>query len=250
MLRAVDEKRKPALIARLRGEGLIFLANDLEKREADVREEDGLLIADFHSFAVAIGDGAKAAEAAQGIDADILIVPQSMESMAALMPKWSVEKRRMMTLTPALFRKKERDPRIRVLRTKKDFLALFRLYRLVPGMEGGFQSSEDGANAEDFLSRPFPFTAVALFEDGRAVSGCYLSNAGGSNAMVSGVATLPGRRRRGYASSSVSEIVDISFSENGMGRLSLWYDDEAAAGVYRSLGFQDAGCWLLMRRKR
>ena len=162
---------------------------------------------------------------------------------------YSLELRNMMTITPDDFIKKERDNRLKVLRTEPDFISLFQLYRKVPEMMEGFSEADDEINANQFISKPFPFSAVALFENNEALSGAYISNPERSNAMISGVATAPGYRGKGYAASVVSELVDIALNENRMKRISLWYTDENAGRIYRSLGFKDIGSWLYLKEE-
>ena len=175
----------------------------------------------------------------------VIIAPEPvMLAVSPCLSGYSMETRRMMTITPEHFRKKERDTRLKVLRTKEDFLALFSLYRKVAEMAESFPECEDGENLDTFLSKPFPFTAVALFENGEAVSGGYISNPSRLNAMISCIATAPEHRNKGFATSVVSELLDISFGENMMKRLSLWYTNEEAGRIYRSLGFRDAGTWI------
>ncbi len=163
---------------------------------------------------------------------------------------YSKEKRSLMTITPPDFHCKVRDNRLRVLRTDDDFRSLFALYRRVPGMEDGFLESDEEDNLEDFPLREPPFSAIAMFLDGKAVSGAYIGNHRKKNALLCGVATDPGYRKRGYASAVISRILDISFTEKRMKRLSLWYTDENAGKLYRTLGFRDAGTWTCMRRIR
>lgn len=163
---------------------------------------------------------------------------------------YKAEYRKMMTIRMENFHKQERDDRIRVLRTRNDFLSLFKLYREVPGFGDRFSKVEDEANLEDFLSREYPFTAVALFENGKALSGAYISNHKRQNAMVSGVVTHPNYRHKGFATAVLSELVDIAFTENMMKMLSLWYNNEEAGKIYRKTGFKDEGSWLYLKKEQ
>ena len=57
--------------------------------------------------------------------------------------------------------------------------------------------------------------------------------------MIVGMATAPEYRNRGFATSVISEIADISFNENLMDFLLLWYSSDKAGSLYRKIGFED-----------
>ena len=177
--------------------------------------------------------------------AAILGPEDTMIHLLPFFPSYSVSERHLMTITHYGQERGEQDPRIRRLSTEEDLHALFSLYRRVPGMSEGFRKEDDDDNARAFMEKP----AAALFRDGRAVSGAYISRAGHRNAMLSGVATEPGMRGLGYASAVVKAMIGIAFGECRMKRLSLWYTDSNAGRIYRELGFHDTGTWLCLRRK-
>ena len=184
------------------------------------------------------------------LDKPLIAAPEYIaKALLPSLPHYKAEKRNMMTITKDDFIKKERDARLKVLRTKSDFLSLFRLYRKTPEMRDGFSAAEDEINMENFMSRPYPFAAVALVENGKTLSGAYLSNEGKRNIMISGVATDPLHRGRGYACSVVSELIDIALNENMVKRLSLWYIEEETGRIYRSLGFRDTGSWIYLKKE-
>ena len=161
------------------------------------------------------------------------------ETVLSLIPGIEVQNRGLMILRPEHFRKAERDERLMVLRTEDDYRKLFTLYREVPEMAEGFDEEDDEDNAERFISAPFPFTAVGICENGRIISGAYLSSVSRTNAMIVGTATAPEYRNRGFATSVISEIADISFNENLMDFLLLWYSSDKAGNLYRKIGFED-----------
>ena len=177
--------------------------------------------------------------------AAILGPEDTMLHLIPFFPAYSVSERHLMTITNSVQETGEQDPRIRRLSTEEDLPALFSLYRHVPGMSEGFRKEDDEDNAIAFMGKP----SAALFMDGRAVSGAYISRSGHRNAMLSGVATEPGMRGRGYASAVVRKMIGIAFGECRMKRLSLWYTDSSAGRIYRELGFHDTGTWLCLRRK-
>ncbi len=237
-----------------------FFLNDLQDvlghDDGDVLETDGLYIIRYPFTAVVErkdekDPGKEDAEEMQRMGCNVFSAPSSVLSpILPFLDGYREEERKMMTITPFSFRRAERDERVRVLRTARDFLSLFRLYRATDGMNETFSEDEDGHNLDSFLSRSFPFTSVALFERGKAVSGAYIGNHQRRNATVSGVATHPDFRKRGFASSVVSELVDIAFSENMMPMLSLWYNNEEAGRIYRKLGFRDEGTFLHLRKEK
>ncbi len=257
----IPPSRAASLADELDGNGdkYLFLTNDLrdaaEGKDIDVYSADGMYIAAFPASAVIVNSSGRAADCddaafIMSLEKHALVAPENtMLPLLHLLPGYSPELRHMMTVKEGDFRKKERDMRLKVLRTRSDFKSLFSLYRKIPEMMDSFPEEDDDENAASFSTRPFPFAAVALFEGGEAVSGAYISNPSGRNAMVSGVSTAPGYRGRGYAASVVSELLDIAFGENGMKRLSLWYTDEGAGRIYRSLGFRDTGSWIYLLKE-
>ena len=115
-------------------------------------------------------------------------------------------------------------------------------------MKEGFGKRNDEDNTERFLSSPFPFTAVGLYEDDKLVSGAYLGRVTRKTAFVVGVATDIRYRGRGYAKAVVSELADISLNENMMESLMLWYSSDKAGDIYRALGFEDIEDIVYARR--
>lgn len=175
-------------------------------------------------------------------DAEWKSIAGSNRNIALLsseIPGMHIEKRHLMRLDRKSFRKKERSDKLRILRTESDFLDLFRLYRRIPEMREGFGRKNDEENAERFISSPFPFTAVGLYENGKLVSGAYLGRVTRKTAFIVGVATDMEYRRNGCAGSVVSELADISLNENMMEMLMLWYSSDKAGDIYRAIGFED-----------
>lgn len=253
----------------LRGESITLLARNLEENERnlffsnallDLRDEgivysDGKLhIISFPTMVIISSSGSwkgseHVADFIRSLRPVTILAPDRIISpLLSEFGEYKQQERNLMTITASGFCKIPRDNRLRVLRTKEDFIALFRLYGNVPAMAERFSEADDEDNLEDFLSRDFPFTAVALFIGDKAVSGGYISNHRKRNAMLSGIATRQEYRNRGYATSVVSELLDISFSENLMKRLFLWYTDEKAARIYKAIGFRDLGSWICLRK--
>lgn len=96
----------------------------------------------------------------------------------------------------------------------------------------------------------------ANFESGELVMGVFengtlaaVAGTGGSNsrsAMVVGVATRPGFRKKGYATAVVKEVCRKSF-EAGKEFLCLFYDNPEAGKIYRGIGFEEIGLYDMLR---
>ena len=237
------------------GEKSLYLQNELLDYACGIGTEayscGRMHIAAFPAAAAAgaepdCQDWEEAASFLIGLGKEALLGPEdTMRHLIPFFPSYSISERHLMTITFSGQGTDEWDARIRRLSTEEDLPALFSLYRRVPGMSEGFRKEDDDDNARTFMEKP----AAALFIGGRAVSGAYISRAGHRNAMLSGVATEPGMRGRGYASAVVKAMIGIAFGECRMKRLSLWYTDSNAGQIYRKLGFHDTGTWLCLRRK-
>ena len=89
-------------------------------------------------------------------------------------------------------------------------------------------------------------TAFGVFRDGDLVSCAQTTAANSQSAMVSGVATHPGARGRGYASAAVSELCRDAFS-SGKTYLCLFYDNPDAGRIYARIGFEPAGQYAIFQ---
>ena len=193
--------------------------------------------------------GEEDAKFIQSFDSYGIIGPEeTLSALIPYLPEYKAEKRHVMTITKENFIHRYIPEEARVLKTHKDYRALFSLYREIDEMKGEFPRSDDKINASFFLSKPEPFTAVAFFIEEKAVSGGYIANASSLNAMITAIATSPVFRNRGYASAVTQKLLDVSFTEKGMERLSLCYTNEDVGSIYRNLGFHDIGTWLFLKR--
>lgn len=67
------------------------------------------------------------------------------------------------------------------------------------------------------------------------------------SAMIVGVATLPGYRKKGYMSMCLSKLcIDCLEDEK---TLCLFYDNPKAGSVYHKLGFKTIGKWIMLTKK-
>lgn len=85
-----------------------------------------------------------------------------------------------------------------------------------------------------------------IFEDGKLVCTANITAKTKSGAMIIGVATLPGYRKRGYASLVMSALCTQCFAD-GLSFLCLFYDNPLAGAIYHSMGFETIGRWAMMR---
>lgn len=173
------------------------------------------------------------------------------DTLKALEDSFNTENsyRKMLKADTQCFRKKPRDERLRVLNTRKDYKELMMMYRKVASFRNDFPASEDDLAIDRFMSEDYPFAAVGLAEDGRIRSGAYLSAASRRCAMIVGVATEPGYEGRGFASSVVSELLDIALNQFGLEYICLWYSTERAHRVYSKLGFMPVSDYAYFKRK-
>ncbi|MFG6149672.1 GNAT family N-acetyltransferase [Halobacillus sp. B23F22_1] len=63
------------------------------------------------------------------------------------------------------------------------------------------------------------------------------------SAMVVGVCTHPDFKRRGYASACMKKLCEDLLDEGKM--LCLFYDNPEAGSIYKRLGFEDIGKWMM-----
>lgn len=81
-----------------------------------------------------------------------------------------------------------------------------------------------------------------IIKDGeRVISSASTSAENSISAMIIGVMTHPGYRKKGYASKCVSQICHELTCE-GKG-LCLFYDNPNAGNIYKEIGFEDIGKW-------
>jgi predicted GNAT family acetyltransferase len=85
-----------------------------------------------------------------------------------------------------------------------------------------------------------------LYEGPLLVSAGYSTAKSKSGAMVVGVATREGYRKKGYATEIVSAICKESFA-SGLSFLCLFYDNPKAGEIYRKIGFKEMGRWGMLK---
>ena len=215
-------------------------------REKDVIRSDSLLLLPSPgTYILAYSDGCfdagKAAALADGYGWRTMMGPEdTISRLAPLLPGCRIERRTMYGLERQDFTGKEGRA---LILSPDQYRDLFALYRKIPEMSDGFDEDEDDANMERFRSRPCPFAAAGIYEDGHLVSGAYL----GSHDLICGVATEEGYRRRGYASEVVSCLLSCIFSRS-MDAVALWCSDPDAARMYEGIGFRKRAGYIFLRK--
>jgi RimJ/RimL family protein N-acetyltransferase len=123
--------------------------------------------------------------------------------------------------------------------------------RLIDFYETGFYSLArlpSRAAWHNRLSEQLAHRTLYVIEDsaGRVVSAALSSAEAEGVAMLGGVATLPDYRGKGLSALCVGALCK-HLLERGFHTIALFYleDNDAAGRVYRKLGFQEAGQWLL-----
>lgn len=87
---------------------------------------------------------------------------------------------------------------------------------------------------------------VGAFENGTLAAIAGTSGSNSRSAMLVGVATRPGFRKKGYATAVVREVCRRSFLD-GKEFLCLFYDNPEAGRIYRGMGFEEIGLYDMLR---
>ncbi|HEY0071769.1 MAG TPA: GNAT family N-acetyltransferase [Chloroflexia bacterium] len=124
--------------------------------------------------------------------------------------------------------------------------------RLIDFYETGFYSLArlpSRAAWRSRLTEQLAYRTLYIVEDGRGrvVSAALSSAEAAGVAMLGGVATLSEHRGKGLSSLCVSALC-AHLLHNAFHTVALFYleDNDPAGRVYRKLGFQDEGYWLLV----
>lgn len=91
---------------------------------------------------------------------------------------------------------------------------------------------------EDGVSRSF-----FIEEGGRMASTASTTAENSLSAMVVGVATLEEFKKKGYATQCMIKLCDQLLGEGK--ELCLFYDNPNAGAIYKRIGFQDIGFWMM-----
>ncbi|MRG86122.1 GNAT family N-acetyltransferase [Salinibacillus xinjiangensis] len=93
-------------------------------------------------------------------------------------------------------------------------------------------------NMEQGVSR------IYYIEDGGDIVSTAMTTAENTfSAMIIGVCTLEGYKKKGYASACMTHLCEKLLSEGK--HLCLFYDNPEAGNIYKRLGFEDIGKWVM-----
>ncbi|CAM3393763.1 GNAT family N-acetyltransferase [Aeromicrobium ponti] len=80
-------------------------------------------------------------------------------------------------------------------------------------------------------------------EGGKMVSTSSTTAENSLSAMVVGVATLESYKKKGYATQCMVKLCRQLLEDNK--ELCLFYDNPEAGAIYKRIGFEDIGCWMM-----
>ncbi|MEH6942426.1 GNAT family N-acetyltransferase [Bacillus sp. JJ722] len=82
-----------------------------------------------------------------------------------------------------------------------------------------------------------------IIEDGKMVTTASTTAENSLSAMVVAVATLENYKKKGYATKCMLKLCNHLLSESK--ELCLFYDNPAAGSIYKQIGFEDIGFWMM-----
>lgn len=82
-----------------------------------------------------------------------------------------------------------------------------------------------------------------IMEEGKMVSTASTTAENSLSAMVVGVATLENYKKKGYATKCMLKLCSELLDEGK--ELCLFYDNPAAGAIYKRIGFEDIGFWMM-----
>lgn len=125
--------------------------------------------------------------------------------------------------------------------TMEDLEPLAALY----GAAGAMYRPHSNVRAKLELSRVFVADDNEIKDGKPRILSCALLNVEGSDAaLIGGVYTLPFARGRGLASCCTSALCEELLRDNKLPV--LFYENQIAGRVYRSLGFEEIGRWAVI----
>ena len=120
----------------------------------------------------------------------------------------------------------------------KDFDQLIDLRKTIEE----FKETDPNQHKNKFLTKTG--RAKVIKKDGRIVSSAETSAENSKSAMITGVATNPNFRKKGYASKLIYELCKELLKDE----ISpcLFFDNPSAGNIYKKLGFEEIGKYLLI----
>lgn len=128
----------------------------------------------------------------------------------------------------------------------EDAPKIVELYVQIEEFASNYRGKEDEKAEEIRSNLSDGGIAYGVFEGHKLVSVGYTSGANSKSAMIIGIATLPGFRKKGFASLVVQMLCQESFEE-GKDFLCLFYHNPEAGRIYHKIGFQEVGQYATLR---
>lgn len=116
--------------------------------------------------------------------------------------------------------------------------ALVELINSIPEFESTLKVERKHRELKDGTSRSFFIT-----EEGKIVSSASTAAENSMSAMVVAVATLENYKKKGYATKCMLKLCNELLLEGK--DLCLFYDNPAAGAIYKRIGFEDIGFWMM-----
>lgn len=121
----------------------------------------------------------------------------------------------------------------------EDAEAIVELLNTIPEFSGSMMTVESKRRGlEKGVSRTF-----YILEDKRMVSTASTTAENSLSAMVVAVGTFESYKRKGYASQCMVRLCSLLLSEGK--ELCLFYDNPEAGAIYKRIGFEDIGFWMM-----
>ncbi|WP_082234845.1 GNAT family N-acetyltransferase [Halobacillus massiliensis] len=121
----------------------------------------------------------------------------------------------------------------------KDVKKIVELQNCIPEFEGD-------PNREEGIRKGFESSSARTYfieRDGLFVSSASTTAENTMSAMIVGVCTHPDYQKNGYASSCMKQLCEEVLDEGKL--LCLFYDNPKAGKIYKRLGFEDIGYWMM-----
>ncbi|MGJ7921730.1 GNAT family N-acetyltransferase [Neobacillus sp. LXY-4] len=124
----------------------------------------------------------------------------------------------------------------------KDAEALVELINSIPEFESTLTVERKHRELKNGTSRSF-----FILEEGKMVSTASTAAENSMSAMVVAVATLENYKKRGYATKCMLKLCNELLLEGK--DLCLFYDNPKAGAIYKRIGFEDIGYWMMYTYK-
>ena len=137
------------------------------------------------------------------------------------------------------------DLTIRVLESEEDASKLYDLLASIKEFTIHSQSREEFVDGK-MKSKQMGHTYY-MEENGMFVSTVATTAETTVNAMVVAVATAPSHRNKGLASKLMTKLMEEYFN-NKRKSLCLFFDNPKAGAIYKRLGFEEMGQWVILQK--